>query len=130
MRWGDDGDEGADGGDDVDDDSDDARRDGDDDGDDFPLREGISLEDFSLPEPFFFLSSFRLAGVAEYLFKVCPGVFMSKANNTSKGSRRWSTKAKGGPQPRPEVGPQPGVALPLVARLRSPSWLRDLFLKK
>ena len=42
MRWGDDGDEGAGGGDDVDDDPDDARRDGD-----FPLREGISLADFS-----------------------------------------------------------------------------------
>ena len=49
MRWGDD-DEGAGDGDDVDDDPDDARRDGDDDGGDFPLREGISPTDFSVPE--------------------------------------------------------------------------------
>ena len=55
MRCDGGGDDGADGGDDVDDDPDDARRDGDDDGGDFPLREGISLADFSLPELFFSL---------------------------------------------------------------------------
>ena len=104
MRWGDDGDEGAGGGDDVDE----ARRGGDDDGGDFPLREGISPADFSLPEPFF-MSVFRLAEAAEYFFEVCPDVFRSKASNTSKGSRRWATEARGGPQSQPEVGPRPGV---------------------
>ena len=75
MRWSDDGDEGADGGDggdDVDDDPDDARRDGDDDGGDFLLREGISPAYFSLTEPFFFLSGFRLAEEADYFFEVYP----------------------------------------------------------
>ena len=70
MRWGDDGDEGAGGGDDVDE----ARRGGDDDGGDFPLREGISPADFSLPE-FFFLSGFRLTEAAEYFLEVGPDVF-------------------------------------------------------
>ena len=75
MRRGDDGDDGSGGGDDVDDDPDDARRDGGDDCGDFPLREGISSEDFSLPEPFFFLSGFRLAEVAEKLCVDAPDVF-------------------------------------------------------
>ena len=65
MRWDDDGDGGADGGDGVDDDPDDAWRDGDDDGGDSPLREGNSPTDFSLPEPFFSLSGFRLVEAAE-----------------------------------------------------------------
>ena len=68
MRW---GDGGAGGGDEVDDDLDDARRDGDDDGGDFPHREEIFLEDFSLSEAFFFVSGFRPAEAAEKLFKVC-----------------------------------------------------------
>ena len=65
MRWDGGSDDGADDGDGVDDDPDDARRDGDDDGDDSPLREGNSLVDFSLPEPFFSLSGFRLVEAAE-----------------------------------------------------------------
>ena len=51
------GDDGAVDEDDGDDDPDEAR--GDDDGYDFPLREGISPTDFSLPESFFSLCCFR-----------------------------------------------------------------------
>ena len=111
MRW-DVG--GADGGDDVDDDPDDARHDGDDDGDDFPLREGISPTDFSLPEPFFFLSGFRLVEAAEKLFEVFPDVFRSKASNTPKGCRTGATKARGRSQMRPGVAPAPGGSPPCL----------------
>ena len=65
MRWDGDGDDGADGVDGVDDDLDDAWCDGDDDGGDSLLREGNSPADFSLPEPFFSLSGFRLVEAAE-----------------------------------------------------------------
>ena len=75
MRCGDDGDDGPGGGDDVDDDPDDAWRDCNDDGGDFPLWDGISPADFSLPEFFFSLSGFRLAEVAEKLLVAAPRSF-------------------------------------------------------
>ena len=77
MRWDGDGDDGADDGDGVDDDPDDAQLDGDDDGSDSPLREGNSPTDFSLPEPFFSLSGFRLAEAAEKLLVDTPEIFRS-----------------------------------------------------
>ena len=123
MRWDGGGDDGADDGDGVDDDPDDAQRDGYDDGGDPPLREGNSPADFSLPEPFFSLSGFRLAEAAEKLFVDAPDGFRSKGNSTPKGSRRGATGAR--------AGPTRGRGLPLLpgARLRAPFWLRDLFHK-
>ena len=105
MRWDDSGDDGHDGGDDVDDDPDDARRDGDDDGGDSPLREGNPPADFSLPELFFSLSGFLLVEAAEKLLVDPPDVFRSKDSSTPKGCRRGATGARGGPHPRPDVGP-------------------------
>ena len=116
MRWSDKGDEEFDGGDDVDDDPDDARRDGADDGSDFPLREGISPADISMPELFFSLSGFHLAEAKEYFFMDAPDVFRSKCSNTPKESRR-------GPQGRVPVGAPPGPA----ARGRPcPWWLASV----
>ena len=121
MRWDDDGDDGAGGGDDVDDDPDDARG----DGDDFPLREGISPADFSLPEPFFSLSGFRLAEAAKKLLDSAPDVFRSRRRSTPKGFRKGATGPKGGSHlqswvdPRPRADPAPWQASP--AHLRPPS---------
>ena len=70
------GDDGAVGEDDVDDDPDEAR--GDDDGDDFPLREGISLTDFSLPESLFSLCGFRPRGGGGVFLRSVPQIFRSK----------------------------------------------------
>ena len=88
MSWDGGGDDGADGGDDVDDDPDDARHDGNDDGADFPLQEGISPVDFSLPESFFFLYGFRLAEAAEKVLVDATDIFRSKGRSTPKGHRR------------------------------------------
>ena len=55
------GDGGDDDGDDDDGDGDDVQLDGGDDGVDFPLREGISPADFSLPESSFLSGVFRPA---------------------------------------------------------------------
>ena len=129
MRSADDGDHDVCGGDDVDDDPDDARRDGDDDGGDSLLREGNSPAVFSLPELFVSLSGFRLVEAAEKLLVHTPDVFRSIGDNTPKGSRRGATGARGGPHPRPEVGPRQGAPLPPGAPLRSPFRPRDLFFK-
>ena len=45
---------------------------GDDDGDDFPLREGISLADFSVPESFSLSVVSAAEAAAEYFFKASP----------------------------------------------------------
>ena len=127
MRWDGGGVDGADDGDGVDDDPDDARRDGDDDGGDSPLWEGNFSVDFSLSELFFSLSGFRLVEVAEKFLFDTPDVFRSKGSSTPKGSRRGATGTRGGPHPRLQVVPRQGVALPPVARLFAPFWLRDLF---
>ena len=58
------GDGGDDGGDDDDGDGDDVQLDVGDDGVDFPLREGISPADFSLPESSFLSGVFRPAEAA------------------------------------------------------------------
>ena len=52
--------------DDDDDDPDEVQHDDGDDGNDFPLREGISPADFSLPESFSLSGVFRLVKAAEY----------------------------------------------------------------
>ena len=65
------GDDGVGGGDDGDDDPNEVQLDDGDDGDDFPLREGISPADFSLPESSFLSGVFppRRGGcVASRLF--------------------------------------------------------------
>ena len=69
------GDDGAVGEDDVDNDPDEARGDDYDDGDDFPLREGISPADFSLPELFFSPSGFHLVEAVEKLLLAAPRHF-------------------------------------------------------
>ena len=68
-------DDGTGGEDDVDDDPGEARGNDDDDGDDFPLWEGISPADFSLPELFFSLSSFLLVEAAEKFLVDAPQCF-------------------------------------------------------
>ena len=66
MRWDGDGDgEGVVGGDDIYNDPDDARPDDGDNGNDFPLREGISLADFCRSEILFSLSGFLFVVAAE-----------------------------------------------------------------
>ena len=71
TKWSD-GDDDAGGGYDDDDDPDEVQGVGDDDGNDFPLREGISPADFSLPESFFSLCCFRLVEAAEYFLWLSP----------------------------------------------------------
>ena len=58
------GDDGDGGGDDGDDDPNEVQLDDGDDGVDFPLREGISPADFSLPESSFLSGVFRPAEAA------------------------------------------------------------------
>ena len=112
MRWGDDG---AGGGDDVGDDPDDARCDGDDDGDDFPLQEGISPADFSLPETFFSLSGFHLAEAVEKQLSVSHDDFRSEGRCTLKGA----IGTRGGSHPQPRTALPPGQPLwPIFGLLR------------
>ena len=63
-----------------------------------PLREGISLADFSLPESFFSLCGFRLVEAAEYFLDGSPRLRVSGELSTQRGS------ARGGPGPY-GVGP-------------------------
>ena len=116
------------GGDDVDDDPDDARRDGDDDGIDFPLREGAWQI-----SPCRSSSSFCLVSASQRRRNIS-----LRSAPTFLGQRQlihWRG-AGGGPQ-RPGAGPSRGQRwarglgspLHLVARLRAPFWLCDLFPK-
>ena len=67
------GDGGDDDGDDDDGDGDDVQLDDSDDGVDFPLREGISPADLSLPESSFLSGVLRLAEAAVTLRDLSPG---------------------------------------------------------
>ena len=76
TKWsgGDDGD----GGGDDDDDPNEVQLDDGDYGDDFPLREGISPTDFSLPESFSLSGVFRLVEAAEYFLDAPSGLRVSR----------------------------------------------------
>ena len=106
------GDGGDDGGDDGDDVGDDVQLDDSDDGVDFPLREGVSPADFSLPESSFLSGVFRPAEVAvtlrDYPLELR---FSGRRCTRRRGGQRglWAPSSQGGaarpwPAPAYEVG--------------------------
>ena len=115
------GDGGGDDDDDGDDDGDDVQLDDDDDGVDFPLREGISPADFSLPESSFLSGVFRPAEAAvtlrDYPLELR---FSGRRSTRRRGGQRglWAPSphggvARAGPAPACEGGPwRPSSATP------------------
>ena len=115
------GDGGDDDGDDDDGDGDFVQLDGGDDGIDFPLREGISPADFSLPESSFLSGVFRPAEAAvtlrDYLLELR---FSGRRSTRRRGGQRgsWAPSphggvARAGPAPAYEGGPwRPSSAPP------------------
>ena len=120
------GDGGDDDGDDGDDDSDDVQLDGGDDGVDFPLREGISPADFSLPESSFLSGVFRPAEAAVSLRDYSPELrFSGRRSTRRRGGQRgpWAPSPQGGaaragPAPAYEGGPWRPSSAPPFGSLR------------
>ena len=120
------GDGGDDDGDDGDDDPNDVQLDDGDDGVDFPLREGISPADLSLPESSFLSGVFRPAEAA-VTFRDYPLElrFSGRRCTRRRGGQRglWAPSSQGGaarpwPAPACEVGPWRPSSAPPSGSLR------------
>ena len=120
------GDGDVDGGDDDDDNGDDVQLDDGDDDVDFPLREGISPADLSLPESSFLYGVIRPAEAAVTLRDVPPELrFSGRRSTRRKGGERglWAPSSQGGAArpwaaPAYEVGPPRVPSAPPSGSLR------------
>ena len=120
------GDDGDDDEDDDDGDGDDVQLDGGDDGVDFPLREGISPADLSLPESSFLSGVLRPAEAAVTLRDYPLWLrFSGRRRTRRKGGERglWAPSSQGGAArpwaaPAYEVGPPRVPSAPPSGSLR------------
>ena len=118
ARWsGDDGDGSGDG---DDGDLDEVQLDGGDDGDDFPLREGISLADFCLPESFSLSVVFRFAAAAEYFSGVSPVLRIVEGRYMRRDAVRCGPGPPHHAQARPRAGPRLGVVWAHLGSVSTP----------